>query len=117
VRKLLLAAALGVAATFALALVPATAAYADEPQARSLQGQVMNAQEAPLADAIVYLKNTKTLAVKTFIAGKDGSYRFNALSPNIDYEVYAEHNGRRSDTKTLSSFDSRKSATINLKVK
>ena len=88
-----------------------------EPQVRALIGQVMNQQNRPLAEAIVYLKNTKTMAVKTFIAGPDGAYRFSALSPNVDYEVYAEHNGKRSDTKTLSSFDSRKTATINLKIK
>ena len=88
-----------------------------EPQVRALTGQVMNQQNTPLAEAIVFLKNTKTMAVKTFIAGQDGIYRFNALSPNVDYEVYAEHKGKRSDTKTLSSFDSRKTATINLKIK
>jgi hypothetical protein len=88
-----------------------------EPQVRTLSGQVTNQQNRPLAEAIVYLKNTKTMAVKTFIAGQDGTYRFNALSPNVDYEVYAEHKGKRSDTKTLSSFDSRKTAVINLKIK
>ena len=92
-------------------------AAAQQQQTRSLQGQVMNDADAPVPTAIVYLKNTKTLAVKTFIAEKDGIYRFNALSPNVDYEVYAEKDGKKSDTKTLSSFDSRKQATINLKIK
>ena len=55
-------------------------------------------------------------SVKTFISEKDGSYRFNALSPNVDYEVYAEYKGKKSGTKTLSSFDSRKQVTINLSV-
>lgn len=88
-----------------------------EPQVRALTGEVMDDREQPVGGAIVYLKNIKTMAVKTFITGQDGSYRFNALSPNVDYEVYAEHNGKRSDTKTLSSFDSRKTASINLKIK
>lgn len=106
------------AALVILTLVFLAAAAADNPpQVRSLQGQVMNDREAPVGGAVVYLKNTKTLAVKTFIAGKDGNYRFNALSPNVDYEVYAEANGKKSDTKTLSSFDTRKSAYINLKIK
>ncbi len=92
--------------------------FADQklPPVRSLQGLVLNSDEAPLPDAIVYLKNTKTMSVKTFIAEKDGSYRFNALSPNVDYEVYAEYKGKRSGTKTLSAFDSRKQVTVNLKV-
>jgi hypothetical protein len=98
-------------------MVGGAAAYDKEPQVRTLTGQVMNQQDKPLPESIVYLKNTKTMAIKTFIAGPDGVYRFNALSPNVDYEIYAEHNGKRSDTKTLSSFDSRRTATINLKIK
>lgn len=95
-----------------------SAAVSDkEPQMRTLTGAVINQQEKPLSGAIVYLKNSKTMAVKSFIVGQDGSYRFNALSPNVDYEVYAEHNGKKSDAKTLSSFDSRKTAYINLKIK
>ena len=83
---------------------------------RTLQGFVLGNGDSPLADAIVYLKNTKTLSVKTFISEKDGTYRFNALSPNVDYEVYAEYKGKKSGTKTLSSFDSRRQVTINLRI-
>ncbi len=89
----------------------------NQPQARELLGQVTSKADAPLANAIVYLKNTKTMAVKTYIVGQDGNYRFTALSPNVDYEVHAEHNGKKSDTKTLSSFDSRATAVINLRIK
>jgi hypothetical protein len=85
-------------------------------QLRSLIGHVHGSQERPLADAVVYLKNTKTLVVKTYITEENGAYRFPALSPNVDYEVHAEYKGARSDTKTLSSFDSRKEAIINLKI-
>jgi Carboxypeptidase regulatory-like domain len=120
VKKLWLAAVLATLLGGICALpspVMAAAASDKEPQVRSLTGEVMNQQDKPLAGAIVYLKNSKTLSVKTFIAGQDGTYRFNALSPNVDYEVYAEHNGRKSDAKTLSSFDSRRTAYINLKIK
>ena len=83
---------------------------------RTLVGHVHGPQETPLADAVVYLKNTKTLVVKTYITEQNGAYRFPALSTNVDYEVHAEFKGARSDTKTLSSFDSRKEAIINLKI-
>ena len=83
---------------------------------RLLTGQVVTGGDAPVNKAIVYLKNTKTLAVKTFITNPDGNYRFPALSPNVDYEVYAEANGKRSDTKVLSSLDSRTNPNINLKI-
>ena len=115
-KKLLLAIAL-LGGVSMLVLAAATPVRAQQQQTRSLQGQVMNDADAPIPAAIVYLKNTKTLAVKTFIADKDGIYRFAALSPNVDYEVYAEKDGKKSDNKTLSSFDSKKQATINLKIK
>ncbi|HMK28216.1 MAG TPA: carboxypeptidase-like regulatory domain-containing protein [Terriglobales bacterium] len=83
---------------------------------RTLQGQVLDAADAGIPDAVVYLKNTKTLGVRTYIADKDGNYRFTALSLNVDYQVYAEANGSRSDTKTVSSFDSRKTVVMNLKI-
>lgn len=86
------------------------------PQTRTLTGMVSNEHGHALADAVVYLTNTRTMGVKTYIVGKDGTYRFPSLSPNVDYQVYAQYQGRRSDTKTLSSFDSRPSAVINLKV-
>ena len=83
---------------------------------RSLSGSVLSPEDAPVAHAVVYLKNTKTLAVKTYISDDDGSYRFPALSPNVDYEVYAEFSGARSDTKTVSAFDSRKQFNITLRI-
>lgn len=88
-----------------------------QAESRTLTGHVLNGQNAPLQKAIVYLKNTKTLAIKTYISEADGSYRFPGLASNVDYEVYAEHEGGRSDIKTLSGFDNRKQANITLKIK
>jgi Carboxypeptidase regulatory-like domain len=86
-------------------------------ESRTLLGRVVNGQDAPLQKAIVYLKNTKTLAIKTYISEPDGTYRFAGLASNVDYEVYAEHEGSHSDVKTLSGFDNRKQANITLKIK
>jgi hypothetical protein len=87
---------------------------ADAP--RNLAGAVFDKADHPVPNAIVYLKNLRSLSVVTFIAGDDGSYRFNNLSPNIDYEIHAESSGRKSKVRTLSSFDARKQAHINLKL-
>src|SRR4051794_27360073 len=73
-----------------------------QADSRMLTGRVFDRQDAPVQKAIVYLKNTKTLAIKTYITEQDGSYRFPALATNVDYEIYAEFHGARSDTKTLS---------------
>lgn len=89
----------------------------DDIHQRTLTGHVFDRQDQPLARAVVYLKNTKSLAVKTYISENDGSFRFPDLSPNVDYEVYAEHEGARSETKTLSAFDSRKQVNLTLRIK
>jgi len=83
---------------------------------RTLTGNVLDKSDQPVADAIVYLKNTKTLTVRTYIAQKDGSYRFPEISNNVDYEVYAQRNGKKSNTKVLSQFDDRAQPHINLKI-
>ena len=88
----------------------------DKPAGRLLTGRVVDKQDGPLPSSVVYLTNTRTRAVKTYIVGNDGEYRFPALSPNIDYEVYAQYQGRKSDTKTLSQFDSRPVVNINLRI-
>jgi hypothetical protein len=99
------------------ALVPEFEQRGSQGDSRTLTGHVLNSQNEPLQKAIVYLKNAKSLAIKTYISEPDGSYRFAGLALNVDYEVYAEHQGARSDTKTLSGFDSRKQANITLKIR
>jgi hypothetical protein len=86
------------------------------PEFRALTGVVLDKADSPLKDAVVYLKNRKTKALTTYIANADGAYRFPNLSRTADYEIYAEHKGQKSPVKTLSSFDSRTNAKINLYV-
>jgi hypothetical protein len=95
----------------------ASAQKRDASPARSLTGHVLNRQDQAVTEAVVYLKNTKTLAIRTYISDPDGSYHFPGLSPNIDYEIYAEFKGVHSDTKTLSAFDNRKQIDITLRIK
>ena len=96
--------------------LPASAKDKNSDSGRLLTGRVVDKQDAPLPSSIVYLANTRTRAVKTFIVGTDGMYRFPALSPNVDYEVYAQFKDSKSDTKTVSQFDSRPTVNINLKI-
>lgn len=83
---------------------------------RTLTGTVLDKSGTPIPNAIVYLKNTKTLAMKTYISQSDGAYRFPELSRNVDYEVYAQKEGKKSSTKTVSQFDDRDQANINLQI-
>jgi len=83
---------------------------------RLLTGKVLDGADNPLPNAVVYLTNTQSRSVKTYIVGSDGTYRFPALQPTIDYEVYAQYNNHKSGTKTVSQFDDRQQVYISLKV-
>jgi hypothetical protein len=83
---------------------------------RQLTGKVLDKKDNPLTNSVVYLTNTRTRAVKTYIVGPDGAYRFPELSPNIDYELYAQYKGLKSDTKTVSQFDDRPQVNIVLRI-
>ena len=48
----------------------------DKAVGRLLFGKVLDPQDNPLPDAVVYVTNTRTRAVKTYIVGADGTYRF-----------------------------------------
>ena len=87
-----------------------------QDKTRLLTGKVLDAGDSPLPNAVVYLTNTHTRSVKTYIVGPDGAYRFPALQPTTDYEVYAQYNNRKSGTKTVSQFDDRSQVYISLKV-
>jgi Carboxypeptidase regulatory-like domain len=88
----------------------------DKTVGRLLSGKVLDQQDSPLINSVVYLTNTRTRAVKTYIVGTDGTYRFPALSSGVDYEVYAQYNGKKSDTKSVSQFDDRPQVYIDLKI-
>jgi hypothetical protein len=83
---------------------------------RLLFGKVLDPQDNPLPDAVVYVTNTRTRAVKTYIVGKDGGYRFPALATGVDYQVYAQFNNRKSDAKSVSQFDDRPQVYLDLKI-
>ncbi|MGA7686130.1 MAG: carboxypeptidase-like regulatory domain-containing protein [Terriglobales bacterium] len=87
-----------------------------EDKTRLLTGKVIDSGDGPLANAVVYLTNTHDHSVKTYIVGPEGTFRFPALQPTIDYEVYAQFDKRRSHTKTVSQFDDRQQVYIDLKI-
>jgi hypothetical protein len=112
---------MGLVAVVALAGVVALPAYAqkkdsNERQTRSVQGVVTTDADAPIEGAVVQLKDTKTLQIRSFITKQNGVFHFHGLNPDVDYELRAEHQGASSGSRTLSSFDGRKAAVVNLKI-
>jgi Carboxypeptidase regulatory-like domain len=102
-----------------LALAAATGDAQDdkrEAQLRTVHGVVLDKSENPVSESVVFLKNTRTNVVRSSYTDNTGKYRFSGLDPNADYEVHAEKEGAQSATRTISSFDSRKDITLNLKI-
>ncbi len=99
-----------------LVAIPSLGKDKDTAPGRLLTGKVMDKQDNLLINAVVYVTDTRTRAVKTYIVGADGTYRFPALAANVDYEIYAQLNGKTSDTKRMSQFDDRKLVNIVLRI-
>jgi hypothetical protein len=83
---------------------------------RSVVGVVTGPDEKPVTGAVVQLKDTKTKQVRSFYTQEKGDYYFHELSTDVEYELSASFQGASSNTRTLSVFDSRKEAVLNLKL-
>ena len=57
---------------------------------RTVKGLVTTEAEDPIRGAVVQIKNTRTLQVKSFFTTPEGSYYFHGLDPNVDYEMAGE---------------------------
>ncbi|HUS06654.1 MAG TPA: carboxypeptidase-like regulatory domain-containing protein [Bryobacteraceae bacterium] len=88
----------------------------EDSTTRSVEGVITDASDKIVGGAVVQLKDSKTLQVRSFITKEDGMYHFHGLSPEVDYELKADHEGATSGGKTLSAFDNRKSAVINMRL-
>ena len=87
-----------------------------EASLKSVRGLVTDKGETPIAASVVFLKNNRSNAIRSYIADDAGNYRFSGLDPNVDYEIHAEKDGAKSQTRAISSFDSKKEIVINLKI-
>src|SRR5690606_14337414 len=56
----------------------------EDANTRAVGGVVRNEADEAVDGAVVQLKDTKTLRVRSYITKADGQYRFYGLSPNID---------------------------------
>lgn len=114
-RKKRVAMVLFVCGVLLAAGVPALAQ--DERPTRSVKGLVTDEQENPIVGAVVQLKNTKTLQVKSFITDREGGYYFHGLDTNVDYQLNARSGDVVSRTRTVSTFDDRKEVVYNFALK
>lgn len=100
-----------------LAVLPSVSLAQKGKPTKSVTGLVTDEAEKGLSGAVVQLKNTRSLQVKSFIADARGSYYFHGLDPSVDYEIKARYGETTSRTRTVSSFDSRDEVIYNFTIK
>ena len=103
------------AAALLLLLCGLLAAQSDSGT-RSVEGHVLDRSGHIVRDAIVQIKDVKSLQIRSFITQENGAYHFFGLSTNSDYEITASKDGEQSKAKSLSSFDSKKKVVIDLRL-
>jgi len=110
-------------AALALGLAPAAsrmgfpAAQAQNLGQRIVNGTVVDDTSAAIAGATVFLRNTKTKSIRSYTSTKEGRFRFAQVNMSEDFDLWAEKDGRKSATKTISSWDTRKELESELKLK
>lgn len=111
----LAALALGIAPLCSRAGWPA--AQAQNLGQRAVDGIVLDASSDPISGATVFLRNSKNKTIRSYTSTKDGRFRFVQVNMSEDYDLWAEKNGKKSATRTISSWDTRKDIETELRIK
>jgi carboxypeptidase family protein len=111
----LLAAGVIPVATRAVLMPPA--ARAQNIGERTVTGTVLDATSSPVVGATVFLRNEKSKSIRSYTSDNDGHFHFAQVNMAEDFDLWAEKSGRKSATKTVSSWDARKDFVSDLKLK
>jgi hypothetical protein len=84
---------------------------------RTVTGSIMDSDSSLVSGATVFLRNTKTKSIRSYTTAKDGRFRFTQVNMAEDYDLWAEKDGKKSATKTVSSWDARKEFETELRIK
>ena len=100
-------------------LLPASS-FADKknkpPTTKTVAGQVQDPAEKTLGGAEVTLKDLQTGKTLAIYAEANGQYQFTGLDPHHDFEIQAKFKGVASETRQVTSFDTRWKVVINLTI-
>jgi len=97
--------------------LPPAVAHAQNLGQRSVAGLVVDADSTPVQGATVFLRNTKTKSIRSYTSANNGRFRFAQVGMTDDYDLWAEKDGKKSATKTVSSWDARKDFETELRIK
>ncbi len=84
---------------------------------RTVSGAVVDGNSDPVPGATVFLKNLKTKAIRSYTSSTNGRFYFAQVNMSEDYDLWAEKGGKKTATKTVSSWDARKEFETELKMK
>jgi hypothetical protein len=84
---------------------------------RSVSGLVVDNDSAPVQGATVFLKNSKTKAIRSYTSASNGRFRFAQVNMTDDYDLWAEKDGKKTAMKTVSSWNASKEYETELKLK
>jgi hypothetical protein len=93
------------------------AAQAQNIGQRVVSGIVEDGNSAAVAGATVFLKDIKDKTIRSYTSDAKGKFRFAQVNMAEDHELWAEKDGKKSPTKTVSSWDARKEFETELKIK
>jgi len=93
------------------------AAQAQNLGQRVVSGYVVDANSKPVGGATVFLRDLKTKSIRSYTSAADGKFRFTQVNMAEDHELWAEKDGKKSATKTVSSWDTRTDFVCELKLK
>lgn len=99
------------------ALIAPASAWGQNLGERTVTGTVLNENSQPVIGATVFLRNQKTKSIRSYDSTSDGHYHFAQIDMSVDYDLWAEKDGKKSATKTVSSWDTRKEFVSDLKLK
>jgi hypothetical protein len=84
---------------------------------RTVNGVVLSAEGGVLTGATVFLRNTKNKSIRSYTTTSDGHFRFAQVNMSDDFDLWAEKDSKKSPSKTVSSWDSRKEVAVELRIK
>ncbi len=82
----------------------------------TVDGKVVDGAKAPVAGAVVYLENPKSLDVQSYLTDDGGNYHFTHIAAQTDYELWAEQNGVQTKHKFISQFSNHVAFHFTLKL-
>ena len=97
--------------------IASPAAEAQNLGQRVVEGFVTDANSAEVNEATVFLRDSKTKTIRSYTTEKGGRFRFVQVNMSEDFDLWADKDGKKSATKTISSWDTRKDVEEILKLK